>query len=126
MLNKVVKIIGIATISFVAIVSVIHDGGGIFVSTQEIEDRAYSRQLYEDGVYYAKIDYYNSKTDYRSSYEAKIELRGDTLIKIIFDNGGYLDRNKIEPVKVEKNKNIVVSEDESKTYLVNIGDEQND
>lgn len=56
-------------------------------------DDYFSTQVYEDGTYEAKIEYYNPKTGTYSTYTLDVEVENDELVKIYWNNGGWLDES---------------------------------
>ena len=92
-----------------------------WISNERVEDEAYARQIAEDGLYSADVSYYNKCTGYKNYYELTVELEADEVVKIIFENGGYLDRRHITPSKIDKKgKTLVKNKDGCTEYNVKI------
>jgi hypothetical protein len=50
-----------------------------------------------NGSYCAKVDYYNSRTNFTNSYTLNIEVEDNKLVKINFPKGGWLDETHFTP-----------------------------
>lgn len=115
---KVFKYI-LYTLIVVAIIYYVADE--MFISKQEIDDMKYSKQEFPDGEYLAEVKYKNTCTGFKSFYELVVNLRGDSLKRLNFENGGYLNENHIFPQKMQKDKYIDVKDiDNCKVYSVKI------
>ena len=54
------------------------------------ESLYYGEPIYiDDGTYWATV-YYESHTGYRANYKLAVKVRGDNVVTIYFENGGYL------------------------------------
>jgi len=57
-----------------------------------------------DGIYCAAVERYNPRTQKESSYTLTVDIKNKLLMRLYFPNGGYMDYNDFEPVKVKNNK----------------------
>lgn len=81
----------------------------MYISKEEIADQVYLRQTYPDGNYLSEVNYSNKCTGFKTVYELTVDLKGDTITRINFDNGGFLDKNNFIPEHVSKNDFTIVS-----------------
>lgn len=93
----------------------------MFVSKQELKDNAYRRQTFPDGNYIAEVRYVNKCTNFRNRYELTVDIEGDILKCIRFENGGYLNESHIVPQTVPDDGKVVIkNRDGCSEYSVQI------
>lgn len=73
----------------------------------------------EDGKYCAEVEYYNPKTGKESTYTLQVQIEEEQLIKIYFNNGGWLDDSHFEPTYIIDGNGDFTSY-EGKEYKVKI------
>lgn len=78
----------------------------------------------EDGIYCADIQYYNPSTGTESFYTLPVEIEDEQVIKIKFNNGGWLDESHFEREVIWDGEAKIIT-DENVEYtikLLNNGD----
>lgn len=66
-------------------------------NTYSYEDNQYG---YSDGTYTAEVDYYNPDTGTSSTYTLDVDVENNELVKIHWNNGGWLDDTHFTPVDI--------------------------
>ena len=57
---------------------------------------------YPNGIYDAIIHVYNPNTKHNATYTLEVELENEELIKIYWNNGGWLDDSHFSPVDISE------------------------
>lgn len=57
---------------------------------------------YPDGIYDAIIHVYNPNTKHNATYTLEVEVENEYLIKIYWNNGGWLDDSHFSPVDISE------------------------
>lgn len=57
---------------------------------------------YPDGIYDAIIHVYNPNTKHNATYTLEVEVENEELIKIYWNNGGWLDDSHFSPVDISE------------------------
>lgn len=88
----------------------------------EKNDRYLSRSgcKFEDGIYSAIVDYYNSGTGYSQTYTLDVEVQDCEVVQIYFPNGGWLDRDHITPAELDEDGTCIVYGEDGKSYEIQI------
>lgn len=76
-------------------------------------------EIYPDGKYSANIDYFNSETGTSNSYLLDVEIRNAKLVKIEFDNGGWLDDSHFSPERI-RNGHAEIIDDRGREFNVKL------
>ena len=63
-----------------------------------------SYQKSDNGKHCAKVEYYNPRTGTRSTYTLPVEVQNNKLVKIYWNNGGWLDDSHFTPPRIKKGK----------------------
>lgn len=75
---------------------------------------------FDDGSHAANVDYYNSSTGYRASYDLEVEIADCAVIVIYFSNGGRLDNSHIDPADLDEDGNAIVEDDRGRVYEIHV------
>ena len=59
---------------------------------------------YKNGSYCAEIQYHNPKTDKRSTYILSVDVKNSKLVRINWNNGGWLDETHFTPPNISNGK----------------------
>jgi hypothetical protein len=79
-----------------------------------------------DGTQPATIDYYNPSTGYSASYTLDVEIEDCQVVRIDFNNGGYLDQEHIDPADIDENGDATVEDDRGRSFQVHIQNPTNE
>jgi len=94
---------------------------GSYVSKQGIENAKYSRQTFQDGSYYADVEYKNNCTKFKNFYKLEVDIQGDSLKRINFENGGHLNESHIiSQIVPDNGKVLIKNRDGCSEYLIQI------
>ncbi|AMA49974.1 hypothetical protein [Flavobacterium covae] len=63
----------------------------------EDNETSYNEEEFPDGEYCAEIDYHNPDTGTSSTYTLTVEVESGELVKIEWNNGGWLDSSHYSP-----------------------------
>lgn len=85
----------------------------------DVED-SYGYCGYDDGSYYATVDYHNPDTDYYAVYELMVEVSDCEVIIIYFPKGGWLDEDYIIPAELDEDGYCIVYGEDGKRYEVQL------
>ena len=66
----------------------------------EDEDSIEEEEGYPDGTYDATIQVYNPNTGHNATYTLEVEVEDEELIKIYWNNGGWLDDSHFSPTDI--------------------------
>ena len=66
----------------------------------EDEDSIKEEEEYPDGTYDATIRVYNPNTGHNATYTLEVEVENEELIKIYWNNGGWLDESHFSPADI--------------------------
>ena len=66
-------------------------------SLKLIDSVQISDDEFPDGEYCAEIEYYNPNTGTHSTYTLPVEVENGELVKILWNNGGWLDESHFMP-----------------------------
>lgn len=86
---------------FVGVSFVYAAGSAFFISSSDIEDEKYARQQFSDGEYSAEVTYVNTCSGRRGYYTPTVDISGDSLKRINFENGGYVSASKLDVGKAK-------------------------
>lgn len=75
---------------------------------------------YPDGTYCAEVEYYNSSTGTRSSYDLDVEVENGDLVQIDWPNGGWLDSTHFYPESISSGE-VSFRSDKGYNYTVTLG-----
>ncbi len=75
---------------------------------------------YPDGTYCAEVEYYNSSTGTRRSYDLDVEVQNGDLVQIDWPNGGWLDSTHFSPDNISSGE-VRFTSDKGYRYTVTIG-----
>ena len=91
--------------------------------TRAAAERAEHSSLYErypDGVYMAKVTYFNPRTGTRNTYALPVTVDGGTVTQINFPNGGWLDEHHSTPADLDENGEAELITERGYHYSVRI------
>ena len=74
----------------------------------------------EDGTYCAEVDYYNPNMGTNNSYTLEVEVSGNEVIQINFNNGGWLDEDHIDSESLDSDGTCTLVSDRGYEYTVHI------
>lgn len=74
----------------------------------------------KSGVYCSKVEYYNPRTNKRSTYNLEVEVENNTLVKINWPNGGWLDESHFDPAYINADGKASFTSDAGCEYKVDI------
>lgn len=77
-------------------------------------------ESFEDGNYWATVDYFNPETGYSATYTLEVEVYDNEVTTIYFPNDGYLDEDHIWAEELDENGYARVQGEEGKTYEVQL------
>lgn len=86
----------------------------------EVEEEEEEQQGFEDNTYSATVYYNNSETGHSATYTLDVEVEGNEVTTIYFENGGYLDSDHISPAELDEDGTTMVYGEEGKTYDIQI------
>lgn len=69
-------------------------------SEEQDNDYEENQYGYSDGTYTAEVDYYNPETGTSSTYRLDVDVENNELVKIHWNNGGWLDDTHFYPVDI--------------------------
>ena len=75
---------------------------------------------YPDGTYCAEVEYYNSNTGTRRSYDLDVEVQNGDLVQIDWPNGGWLDSTHFSPESISSGE-VSFRSDKGYRYTVTLG-----
>lgn len=75
---------------------------------------------YPDGTYCAEVEYYNSSTGTRRSYDLDVEVQNGDLTQIDWPNGGWLDSTHFSPESISSGE-VSFRSDKGYRYTVTLG-----
>lgn len=75
---------------------------------------------YPDGTYCAEVEYYNSSTGTRRSYDLDVEVENGDLIQIDWPNGGWLDSTHFTPESISTGE-VSFRSEKGYNYIVTLG-----
>lgn len=75
---------------------------------------------YPDGTYCAEVEYYNSNTGTRRSYDLDVEVQNGDLVQIDWPNGGWLDSTHFSPESISSGE-VSFRSDKGYRYTVILG-----
>ena len=75
---------------------------------------------YPDGTYCAEVEYYNSSTGTRRSYDLDVEVENGDLVQIDWPNGGWLDSTHFSPENISTGE-VSFRSDKGYNYTVTLG-----
>ena len=81
-------------------------------------------QGYDDGIHCAEVNYYNPNTGTKSTYTLNVVVENNHVVKIKFNNGGYLDGNNMTPEELSRSGSCTVISDKGYEYQVTILDSE--
>lgn len=90
--------------------------------TTEIETTSTDYDTYsniEDGVHSAEVEVYNPNTGHTGTYTLDVEVENGELVKIYWDNGGWLDESHFTATDIS-NGTASFTDDEGREYEVTI------
>jgi hypothetical protein len=73
-----------------------------------------------DGKYCADIEYFNPESGTKNIYNLFVEVENNSLIKIYWPNGGWLDDSHFEPTVIKDNI-VHITSDRGYEYEIEIG-----
>jgi len=76
----------------------------------------------EDGRHTATVYYNNSETGHSATYTLDVEVEGNEVTIIYFENGGRLDSDHIQPAELDESGNATIYGEGGKTYEVQINE----
>jgi hypothetical protein len=77
---------------------------------------------YDDGLYCAEVNYYNPNTGTRSTYTLNVVVEDNHVVKIKFNNGGFLDGSHMTPEALSKSGTCTLITDKNYEYTVTLLD----
>lgn len=87
----------------------------------ESEDLNETLSSFPDDTYTATVDYFNSNTGTSSTYTLDVEVEGNSVKVIHFNNGGWLDETHIvSGGQLDENGNTEIESDKGYIYTVTI------
>ena len=75
---------------------------------------------YEDGTYCADVTYYNPNTGTRNTYTLEVEVESNELIKIYWNNGGWLDEDHFNAQELDGDGTCSFTSDKGYEYEIEI------
>lgn len=75
---------------------------------------------YKDGTYCAAVTYYNSKTGTRNTYTLEVEVESNDLVKIYWNNGGWLDEDHFYIQELDENGTCSFTSDKGFEFEIEI------
>lgn len=75
---------------------------------------------YEDGTYCADVTYYNPNTGTRNTYTLEVEVESNELVKIYWNNGGWLDEDHFYAQELDENGTCSFTSDKGYEYEIEI------
>lgn len=72
----------------------------------------------KDGMYCAKVEYYNPNTENMNTYYLSVEVEEGNIIKINFPKGGWLDEGHFEAGEINNKGEAVITDDRDYEYIV--------
>lgn len=94
----------------------IQAGGSI---TQEATEKETSC-LYLDGKHDATVKYHNPKTGHIATYDLKVHVLNCQVIRIDFDNGGWLDEDHIKAKRISDDGEVTLQDEKGRTWNVRL------
>lgn len=89
-------------------------------TSSDIEDYYSEDDGYEDGTYCADVNYYNPNTGTRSTYSLEVEIESNSLVKIYWGNGGWLDEDHFRSADLDNGGFCSFTSDKGYRYRVQI------
>jgi hypothetical protein len=89
-------------------------------SDEEYPIEGQTEEGFEDGTYCAEVDYYNPNTGTSNSYTLEVEVSGNEVIQINFNNGGWLDEDHIDAESLDSDGTCTLVSDRGYEYTVHI------
>lgn len=80
----------------------------------------FSRDELEDGTYCADVTYYNPNTGTTNTYQLNVAVENSELIKIFWNNGGWLDESHFSPEEIDSDGFCSFWSDKGYRYTVQI------
>lgn len=75
---------------------------------------------YEDGTYCAEVTYYNPNTGTRNTYTLEVDVESNKLVKIYWNNGGWLDEDHFYAQELDDNGACSFKSDKGYEYEIEI------
>jgi hypothetical protein len=75
---------------------------------------------FDNGKHAATANYYNPDTKYSATYELEVYVLNCKIIRINFSNGGWLDKDHIQPVEIDRNCNAMLKDDRDRIWKVHL------
>lgn len=75
---------------------------------------------YPNGIYDAIIHVYNPNTKHNATYTLEVEVENEELIKIYWNNGGWLDDSHFSPVDISEEGSASFTDDRGYRYSVEL------
>lgn len=91
-----------------------------FVACKENKANEPTEPRYPDGIYCSEIDYHNPNTGKRNTYTLNVEVQNNELIKIIWNNGGWLDDSHFTPQELDNQGRCSFTSDKGYEYDIRI------
>ena len=73
---------------------------------------------FEDGTYSATVDYKNSKTGHSATYTLDVDVEDGQVVQINFPNGGWMDEDHFEAKEIDKNGEVIITDDRYYEYTI--------
>ncbi len=89
-------------------------------TSSDVEDYYSEDDGYEDGTYCADVDYYNPNTGARSTYSLEVEVESNSLVKIYWGNGGWLDEDHFRSSDMDNSGFCSFTSDKGYRYRVQL------
>ena len=89
-------------------------------STDYIDEYYSEDEGYQDGTYCADVTYYNPNTGTRNTYTLAVEIEGNELVKIYWNNGGWLDEDHFYAQELDENGTCSFTSDKGYDYEIEI------
>jgi hypothetical protein len=91
-------------------------------SNESSDDNEYYSEEngYEDGTYCAEVTYYNQNTGTRNTYTLEVEVESNELVKIYWNNGGWLDEDHFNAQELDNDGTCSFTSDKEYEYNIEI------
>jgi len=89
-------------------------------SSDDIDEYYSEDNGYEDGTYCADVTFYNPNTGTRNTYTLEVEVESNELVKIYWNNGGWLDEDHFYAQELDDNGTCSFTSDKGYKYNIEI------
>lgn len=89
-------------------------------SSDDIDEYYTEEDGYEDGTYCADVTYYNPNTGTNNTYTLEVEVESNELVKIYWNNGGWLDEDHFYAETLDDNGYCSFTSDKGYEYEIQI------